>query len=150
MNVIDRIYARVMIDANGCHLWLGAKTKAGYGLISVNDKRHYVHRLSYEAARGAVQKGLSLDHLYRVRHCCNPDHLEPVTPAENNLRGNGFAAINARKTHFACGHPIIPENTYFLRRRSRPREIERACRTCRRRKSNEYYYEKIRNHSSSK
>lgn len=28
-----------------------------------------------------------LDHLCRVRSCCNPAHLEPVSHAENTKRG---------------------------------------------------------------
>lgn len=34
-----------------------------------------------------MPEGLELDHLCRVRCCCNPSHLEPVTRAENIRRG---------------------------------------------------------------
>ncbi|MEU4224373.1 hypothetical protein AB0F17_08770 [Nonomuraea sp. NPDC026600] len=36
----------------------------------------------------------------------NPEHLEPVTLAENNRRGNGIAANNARKEQCQNGHPF--------------------------------------------
>jgi len=41
----------------------------------------------YEYFKGPVPDGLELDHLCRVRSCCNPDHLEPVTHKENIRRG---------------------------------------------------------------
>ena len=47
----------------------------------------YAHRALYENVNGPVPYGLQLDHLCRVPSCVNPDHLEPVTPAENCRRG---------------------------------------------------------------
>jgi hypothetical protein len=38
---------------------------------------------------GPVPEGMELDHLCRVHPCVNPEHLEPVTPRENKLRGEG-------------------------------------------------------------
>lgn len=46
----------------------------------------YAHRVAYELARGPVPRKLFLDHLCGRRSCCNPDHLDPVTTAENNRR----------------------------------------------------------------
>jgi hypothetical protein len=48
-----------------------------------------VHQLAYQLEKGLVPEGLELDHLCRNRTCCNPDHLEPVTRAENMARA-GF------------------------------------------------------------
>jgi len=101
----DRLWARVE-KTETCWLWTGKPSTGGYGRIgTVGKKLAPVHRVAYELLRGPVPDGLVLDHLCRVRHCVNPDHLEPVTQRENILRGEGAAAKAARRTHCPAGHP---------------------------------------------
>lgn len=76
----------------GCWLWKRSKDKDGYGWSSFENKTHQAHRLSYQLVNGEIPDGLHLDHLCRVRHCVNPDHLEPVTPRENLRRGDTTTA----------------------------------------------------------
>ena len=57
----------------------------------------YAHRWAWEQAKGPIPKGLVVDHLCRVRWCCNPDHMELVTNRENILRGISPSADHARK-----------------------------------------------------
>ncbi len=52
-----------------------------------NGKLSYVHRVVYQLAVGPIPEGCVIAHL-RTRgcvynHCCNPGHLEGVTPAES-------------------------------------------------------------------
>jgi hypothetical protein len=71
-----------------CWLWTGTIANNGYGHIyREGGPLMTAHRLSYEVHVGPIPDGLTIDHLCRVRHCVNPDHLEPVTVAENNRRG---------------------------------------------------------------
>lgn len=78
------------VDAEtGCWLWLGVKRKHGYGAKFLNGKLVQAHRYIYELHRGPIPDGLFLDHLCRNPSCVNPDHLEPVTNAENLRRGKG-------------------------------------------------------------
>jgi hypothetical protein len=76
--------------ASGCWPWRSSKSD-GYGVYSVRCKglrRNYgAHRLAYRLLVGAIPTGLNLDHLCRNRACCNPQHMEPVTMAENIRRG---------------------------------------------------------------
>lgn len=73
---------------SGCWLWAGADNGAGYGTMTLGHaKRAYAHRISFEIHRGPVPDGMHLDHLCRVRCCVNPDHLDPVSNAENARRG---------------------------------------------------------------
>lgn len=73
--------------SSGCWEWQANVTPAGYGMLNAGGKKFvYAHRHSWELARGPIPQGLTIDHLCRNTRCVNPDHLEPVTQAENNRR----------------------------------------------------------------
>ena len=124
--VSPRFWERVEKSA-GCWLWIGyLDPQHGYGKWNPRSggSPQHAHRVAYEQLVGPVPEGLHLDHLCRVRRCVNPDHLEPVTPRENNRRGYGFAGVHARKTHCPQGHAYDAANTYLYRGM-------RMCSTCR-------------------
>lgn len=109
-SVPDRLWSKVNKGApHGCWEWTGT-TARGYGYMSVDGKPRPVHRIAYELVIGPIPVNRVLDHLCRNRRCCNPDHLEPVTEAENILRGVGSSARHARKTHCDHGHPLSGDN----------------------------------------
>lgn len=124
--MIERFMRHVSPEPNsGCWLWTSTCTRGGYGRFTVaRGHLALAHRFAFEHFKGVIPNGLHLDHKCRVRSCCNPDHLEPVTPRENLLRGEGFAAKNARKTHCVHGHEYTPENTLAV-------PGGRTCRKCR-------------------
>lgn len=127
--LIDRLAAMVDFTSSpdGCWLWTGVRDRGGYGQTTVKGKTKNAHRTVYKAVVGPIADELQIDHLCRVRHCVNPDHLEPVTPLENWRRGLAPSAVNATKDACDHGHLFTPENTYL-------RNGWRACRTCQRAK----------------
>ena len=82
----------------GCWTWTGAVALSGYGNWYPGARvSEFAHRRAYELLMGPIPAGRELDHLCRNRLCCNPDHLEPVTPAENIARsGAHISAVRAR------------------------------------------------------
>ncbi len=106
---------KFVYDESGCWLWIAHKNDHGYGIIKTsgthNRKLLRAHRVAYEMFVGPIPEGLELDHLCRVRHCVNPDHLEPVTTRENLLRGETLTARWAKRTHCDEGHPFDEPNT---------------------------------------
>ncbi len=121
--LLQKLKSKIVVDANGCWIWQGKPGRAGYGGIEVDHKPYRSHRLMYMLVRGAIPMGLELDHLCRVKMCCNPDHLEAVTHFENCRRGISGDRQRA-KTHCPEGHPYDEENTYVRA------DGERNCRAC--------------------
>ena len=114
------------VDATGiCWQWLRPPTHYGYGQLVREGVHWYTHRLAWTVLVGPIPDGMTLDHLCRNRLCCNPDHLELVTPAENKRRGYSQNAINARKTHCPSNHEYAGDNLVV-------RRGQRCCRQCER------------------
>lgn len=58
----------------------------GYGRTKRDGKHRQAHVAMWVDRHGPVPPGLELDHLCRITQCCNPEHLEAVTPTENKRR----------------------------------------------------------------
>lgn len=117
--------------ATPCWLWTGRVKSNGYAQFSTGgrDAAKYplVHRWNYERYVGPIPAGWEVDHLCRIRHCVNPDHLEAVPHAVNNGRSTSPSATNARLVMCAKSlHELSGENLhpYYLGRG------ERVCRAC--------------------
>ena len=106
---------------NGCIVWLGAKTTAGYGQVILNKKQKYLHRLSFEIYKGEIPKDFVVDHVCNNPSCFNPEHLRLLTSGENVSRGtNKF-----KDTHCKNGHEYVKSNIFIC-----PKGY-RKCRKCR-------------------
>lgn len=111
-----------------CWIWTGACSASGYGHLGAgghDGKTILAHVVVYEQCVGPIPDGLELDHLCRVRRCCRPDHVEPVSHQINVLRGASVAAVHAQKTHCANGHLFDDKNTRYSNGGR-----WRACRAC--------------------
>lgn len=69
----------------------------------------------------------------------NPEHMEPVTSAENVRRG---LKPGRELTHCQRGHEFTPENTIEKGASGNGR---RACRECALMRSRRYYYQRMEN-----
>jgi hypothetical protein len=111
MNKIkDKLLSHRIIDSNNCWNWTMYVEPRGYGRIRYKGKTTTPHKVSYLEFVGLIPEGLELDHLCKNKKCFNPDHLEPVTRKENNIRSNCSSAINSRKTHCKKGHEYSGDN----------------------------------------
>ncbi len=86
-------------------------------MTSVGKKNVRVHRLTWETYNGRKMAARMVsDHLCRNRACCNPEHIEEVSIAENTRRGmsgtNTFVAA-LKQTHCKRGHERVGDNLYF-------------------------------------
>lgn len=130
---IIELRSGITVTEDGCWEYSGIESNSGYGRLNVLDRYWYTHRLSYELHVGPIPAGQYMDHLCRNKVCCNPRHLEPVTPRENVLRSPvAPAALNARKTHCVHGHELTGYNLMF-----RNDGKGRRCRTCHNRQCRE-------------
>lgn len=114
----EQILDRCIEDDNGCWIFTGSIASTGYGVVNRKGKLHANHRVTYAYFRDDIPAGLHIDHLCRVRACCNPFHLEPVTCKVNIRR--------AVPSHCQRGHEMTEANTY---RRPDNRD-RRQCRAC--------------------
>lgn len=90
----------VVDHETGCWNWIRGKDKDGYGkhTVTIDGKTFTVraHAHSFIMNGGVIPDGKVIDHLCRNTSCVNPDHMEPVTNAENIRRGNGAKLTSAQ------------------------------------------------------
>lgn len=98
-SLADRLLSHSVQEDNGfqidgepsmCWLWIANVDNKGYGCLTMRLKpgasptRVRAHRVSYEYFMGvSLAEGITLDHKCRVHGCIHPNHMEPMSRADN-------------------------------------------------------------------
>jgi hypothetical protein len=105
-----------------CIEFQGYLDKNGYGQVTRNMKRYYVHRLSYCEYNGVTHDsilGIVIRHKCDNPACINGEHLEPGTQAQNmdDMRKRGRQSRGASRPMAKLTEDVVRE----IRRRWVPR-----------------------------
>lgn len=109
--LLESIEAKCVEPRPDCLIWPGAVDR-GYGRVYVDGTAKRVHRVVWELRNGPIPDGLTIDHVCRIRSCCNTDHMELVTSGENVRRATPFTReylsnpdrVRHLATHCRNGH----------------------------------------------
>ena len=109
----------------GCWEWMGTITKEGYGRVTIDQKQHYVHRLSAMVFHGYRPEFKSLIVLHKcgTKNCWHRDHVYVGTQTDN------MQDKSRDITHCPQGHEYTPENTYIYAQKKGG--SGRGCKICR-------------------
>jgi len=136
----DGYSRRIPLDlTQPCWPWKGTIADHGYGVVMIDSKTKYVHRLSYQLHVGPIPRGWELDHVCHTaavdvcvsgdecphRSCWNPAHLEAVTSKVNTERGNHPMFAIKRSNICGRGHDLTIEENVTIRANG-----NRRCRLC--------------------
>ena len=131
--LLRHIKNNIAVSESGCWIWRSSMRPDGYGQVSAGEllpslggtKGRPPIRVHVALWRllvdDVIPVGLHLHHICSVRSCCNPAHLELVTPAEHAAR---------HCPQGACKHGHI--GSFVLRPNPRrgPHATKRMCLAC--------------------
>jgi len=121
-----------------CIEWKGRRNASGYGVVLINGKQQFVHRLAVALSGRNIPKTKVCDHLCRNHACYNPEHLELVSIGENALRGVSPPALAAKRDTCSHGHKLTTGSENTRLHKDKEGRITRHCRTCYARRQHEY------------
>ena len=82
-STMDRILRHVVINENGCHLFMGHRNEDGYGRVGSGKSLIYVHREVFKEHNPNIELTGVVMHTCDTPNCVNPEHLRHGTQADN-------------------------------------------------------------------
>ena len=114
----NRVLPRIDM-AGDCWEWTGARSSAGYGQSTFQQKRYTVTRALWEYHNGPIPDGLVICHKCDNPPCCRMDHLFIGTTSDNArdmvAKGRHFALYGEESTNCKLSDADVRE---IRRRRS--------------------------------
>lgn len=107
--LLSRIRPTDLLDEDNCWNWVSGKSHE-YGVLLVDGKNEFAHRLSYRLFVAELVKNKEIDHLCQNKSCVNPRHLELVNHSENILR------YHRNRAHCKRGHIWTEDNIIWTKR----------------------------------
>lgn len=105
------LLSRYAEDKNGCWIYQGEVGRAGYGVVTIgqrrdgNRRRYAAHRYFYEHLVGPIPDGMLLCHKCDVPACVNPKHMFVGTQVDNmrdmHSKGRGRTGAKGERNHFS-------------------------------------------------
>lgn len=83
--VMEELFWEKVKKGNGdeCWEWLACKDPKGYGLIKLNGRNQFAHRIAWILTYGEIPDGLFALHKCDNPPCVRPDHIFLGTQADN-------------------------------------------------------------------
>lgn len=99
--LIARFWSRVTKGSDSeCWNW-NACQRNGYGAIKHEGRVLQAHRIAYQIQFGEPDASLVIGHKCDNKLCCNPSHLEAITPGQNNRDARGRCTFHMNRGEHA-------------------------------------------------
>lgn len=93
------------IKRGECLIWTGPTSKWGYGVISLTNRTEMAHRYAYSQRHGQIDRSEVIDHICHEKLCVRAEHLQAVSPKQNNENRAGAQANSRSGIRGVCFVP---------------------------------------------